>query len=160
MKQECNIEVPALTAGQRKRRILHRSSWYHESLMRLHPYAALLLLTVWLHAAEIKGKVTNAAGGEALERVQVVVLETKSAATTSIGGEFNISNLPPGNYTLRLNAVGYRMPRTIPEERVAELGPNASLSALRLSAFRAALVLIFLWRFFFGLSGRALRASW
>jgi hypothetical protein len=69
----------------------------------------LLLAVVAAHAAEIKGKVTNAVGGEALGRVEAVVLENKAATVTSSSGEFDIPNLAPGSYTLRLNAVGYRM---------------------------------------------------
>ena len=55
------------------------------------------------------GKLTNALGGEALGRVEVVVLENKVSTVTSIEGEFDIPNLAPGSYTLRLNAVGYRL---------------------------------------------------
>ncbi|MGO9086471.1 MAG: carboxypeptidase regulatory-like domain-containing protein [Candidatus Sulfotelmatobacter sp.] len=73
----------------------------------------LLLAVVAAHAAEIKGTVTNAVGGEALGRVEVVVLENKISVITSISGEFDIPNLAPGSYTLRLNAVGYRL-LTIP----------------------------------------------
>jgi hypothetical protein len=80
--------------------------------MRLR-LAVLLLASVTARAAEIKGKITNVVGGEALGRVEVVVLETKSSAVTSISGEFDLPNLAPGTYTLRLNAVGYRM-LTIP----------------------------------------------
>ena len=80
--------------------------------MRLR-LAIFLLVAAFAHAAEIKGKVTNAVGGEALERVEVVVLDTKAATVTSPAGEFDILNLPPGTYTLRLNAVGYRL-LTIP----------------------------------------------
>ena len=73
----------------------------------------VLLVAAAVQAAEIRGKVTNALGGEALGRVEVVVLETKVSTTTSITGEFGIPNLAPGSYTLRLNAVGYRL-LTIP----------------------------------------------
>jgi CarboxypepD_reg-like domain len=76
-------------------------------LLRLAAFA--LLVGGVLHAAEIKGKITNAQGGEPLGRVEIVVLETHVSATTSASGEFAISNLPLGNYTLRMNAVGYRM---------------------------------------------------
>lgn len=72
----------------------------------------ILLLAASGWAAEIKGKVTNA-GGEALERVEIFVLEMKSETVTSADGSFSISNLRAGKYTLRLNAVGYRM-LTIP----------------------------------------------
>ncbi len=93
--------------------------------MRFRLGVLILLLVSAARAAEIKGKVTNAVGGEALGRVEVVVLESKletnletkleikTSAVTSITGEFDILNLAPGSYTLRLNAVGYRL-LTIP----------------------------------------------
>jgi hypothetical protein len=79
--------------------------------MSIRPGVAALLLFAALaaNAAEIKGKVTHALGGEALGRVEVVVMENKSHATTSLNGEFDIPGLSPGSYTLRLNAVGFRL---------------------------------------------------
>jgi hypothetical protein len=71
--------------------------------------AVFLLVSCALHAAEIRGKVTNAVGGEALGQVNVAVLETKISTTTSIAGEFDLAHVAPGSYTLRLNAVGYRL---------------------------------------------------
>jgi hypothetical protein len=73
--------------------------------------AALILLSAAAaaNAAEIKGRVTNVLGGEPLARVEVMVLENRVSATTSAEGEFVISNLASGTYTLRLNAVGYRL---------------------------------------------------
>src|SRR5215472_12106276 len=68
-----------------------------------------LLVSSVLHGAEIRGKVTNAMGGEALNQVNVAVLETKISTTTSIAGEFDLAHVAPGSYTLRLNAVGYRL---------------------------------------------------
>ena len=73
----------------------------------------LVLSVSVLQAAEIKGKVSNALGGEALERVQITVLETKAIASTASDGTFAIRDLAPGSYTLRLNAVSYRL-LTIP----------------------------------------------
>jgi hypothetical protein len=80
--------------------------------MRLRSLAAsavFLLFGIPLHAAEIKGKLTNVVGGEALGRIQVSVLELKVETTTAADGTFAIRNLPPGNYVLRMNAVGYRL---------------------------------------------------
>ena len=77
--------------------------------MKLRLPVLVFLLVLAARAAEIKGKITNAVGGEALGRVEVLVVENKFSAVTSISGEFQIQNLPPGNYTLRLNAVGYRL---------------------------------------------------
>jgi len=81
--------------------------------MRLRLLCFVVLAAAAAQAAEIKGKVTNVLGGEALGQVQVVVLETKASAVTSSSGEFDIPNLTPGSYTLRLNAVSYRL-LTIP----------------------------------------------
>ncbi len=69
----------------------------------------VLLVAVAAQAAEIKGKITNALGGETLGRVEIMVIENRVSAITSLNGEFDISNLAPGSYTLRLNAVGYRI---------------------------------------------------
>ncbi len=81
--------------------------------MRFPLIFLLVLAAISERAAEVKGKITNAMGGEALGRVEVMVLETKVSTMTSIDGEFDLPNLIPGSYTLRLNAVGYRM-LTIP----------------------------------------------
>jgi hypothetical protein len=67
------------------------------------------LLPALLHASEIRGKVVSVIGGEPLARVQVTVLETGAQTVTAGNGTFSIQNLAPGNYTLRLNAVGYRL---------------------------------------------------
>lgn len=77
--------------------------------MRLQLAVLLILSAMAAQAAQIKGKVTSAVGGEPLARVEVLVLENKLVTVTSVTGEFAIPNLPSGNYTLRLNAVGYHL---------------------------------------------------
>jgi len=74
----------------------------------------LLLSSSFLNAAEIRGKVVSVDRGEPLARVQVAVLveaQREAAATgvTTKDGSFVIKGLAPGHYTLRLNAVGYRL---------------------------------------------------
>ncbi len=71
--------------------------------------AFVLFYCVALPAAEIRGTVKNAAGGEPLERVQVSVLEADRKTATAADGTFVVQNLAAGNYTLRLSAVGYRL---------------------------------------------------
>jgi hypothetical protein len=73
--------------------------------------AVVLVLALPLAAfsAEIKGKVTSAVRGEALGQIEVSVLELKIETTTAPDGTFTLQNLPPGNYVLRLNAVGFRL---------------------------------------------------
>ncbi len=71
--------------------------------------AFVLFYCLALPAAEIRGTVKNAAGGEPLERVQVSVLEADRNTATAADGTFVVQNLAAGNYTLRLSAVGYRL---------------------------------------------------
>lgn len=68
-----------------------------------------LLLTSLVHAAEIRGKVTSVIGGEPLARVEVSVLDTNYQAVTSSDGSFTIKDMKAGTYTLRFEAVGYRL---------------------------------------------------
>ncbi|HUM05549.1 MAG TPA: TonB-dependent receptor [Terriglobales bacterium] len=81
--------------------------------------AFLIACSVWAHAAEIRGKVVTVDGGEALARVQVTLLETSAQAVTDGDGAFVISGLAAGNFTLRFNAIGYRLvtvPFTLPSD--------------------------------------------
>lgn len=64
------------------------------------------LFSAALNAAEIRGKVINRRGGEPLERVLVSVGSGRSAVTAS-DGSFSLTGLAPGNYTLRIDAVGF-----------------------------------------------------
>lgn len=77
--------------------------------MRVRIALGWLLLASPVHAAEIRGKVTNVIGGEPLARVEVSVLDTNYKVATSGDGAFTIKNLKAGNYILRFEAVGYRL---------------------------------------------------
>src|SRR6202158_2019406 len=76
--------------------------------------SSILLSSSSLRAAEIRGKVVSVDRGEPLARVQIAVLveaqhEAAATAVTTKDGNFVIQGLAPGHYTLRLNAVGYRL---------------------------------------------------
>ena len=71
--------------------------------------AFLILCSISLHAAVIRGKVVAVDGGEPLARVQVLILETGAEAVSVADGSFEILDISPGAYTLRFNAVGYRL---------------------------------------------------
>jgi len=87
-----------------------------ESLLRQNVKACAAVLAVLMgcaaYAAEIKGKVVSASGGEPLRRVQVSVLEQKNSTVTEDDGTFSLYNVPPGKYTLQVAAVGYRLVNT------------------------------------------------
>lgn len=59
-------------------------------------------------AAEIRGNVLGVRS-EPLARVQVSILEAQRQTITGDDGGFVIADLAAGNYTLRANAVGYRL---------------------------------------------------
>ncbi|MDZ7876214.1 MAG: TonB-dependent receptor [Saprospiraceae bacterium] len=71
--------------------------------------SALLLLSsvVFAQTGQIKGKVTNSEG-IAAELVSVQLKETNKGTTSNANGEFAISNLTKGNYTLVASFVGYK----------------------------------------------------
>src|ERR1700730_15268741 len=76
--------------------------------------SSILLSSSSLRAAEIRGKVVSVGRGEPLARVQVAVLveaqhEAAATSVTTKDGNFVIQGLAPGQHTLRLNAVGYRL---------------------------------------------------
>ncbi len=55
----------------------------------------------------IKGKVTDEKG-EAIPFAQAILDATTMGAATDQNGEYEIKNVPPGNYTLRIRIIGYR----------------------------------------------------
>jgi len=59
-------------------------------------------------AADIKGTVANAQGGEPLSKVQVAILGTSFLVATAPDGRFQISSIPAGSYVLQVSCVGYR----------------------------------------------------
>jgi len=78
---------------------------------RLAVFALVFIFTgsALLEGSEVRGRVVNVVGGELLGRVQAAVLEAAAEAVTANDGTFAIRDLPPGNYTLRVNAVGFRL---------------------------------------------------
>lgn len=66
---------------------------------------------------KISGKVTDAATGEALMGVNIIVDGTNMGAATDQDGEYYIINLSPGIYTLKATMIGFK-PKTIEKVRV------------------------------------------
>ena len=69
----------------------------------------LLLLPAPLLAqtGKIAGTVTDAATGNPLPGVNVVIVGTQMGATTNAQGNYAILNVPPGNHDVRASFVGY-----------------------------------------------------
>ena len=69
-----------------------------------------------MHAApqtggSVHGRVLDALGGEALARVRVELAQTGAERTTDSAGVFHFDGLAPGDYTIQVSTVGYRMLR-------------------------------------------------
>lgn len=56
----------------------------------------------------VKGEVINRSTRQPLEFINVLVLGLDKGATTDVEGGFDIAQVPPGIYRLRLSAVGYK----------------------------------------------------
>ncbi|MFI5236408.1 MAG: carboxypeptidase-like regulatory domain-containing protein [Ignavibacteriales bacterium] len=55
----------------------------------------------------LAGRITDATTGEPLPFVNVIIMETTLGAASDIDGYYSIINIPPGNYTIKVSAIGY-----------------------------------------------------
>jgi hypothetical protein len=55
----------------------------------------------------LAGRITDAATGDPLPFVNVVLMGTTLGAATDIDGYYSILNIPPGNYVVKASAIGY-----------------------------------------------------
>ncbi|MES2621589.1 MAG: TonB-dependent receptor, partial [Bacteroidota bacterium] len=74
-------------------------------LLLLFSIACLSFSCAQSAGGTLKGKVT--AEGVPLELATVALLKTAFAVSTDKFGEFNLENIPPGKYQLRISFVGY-----------------------------------------------------
>ena len=61
----------------------------------------------WAQSGKISGRVTDAATGEALPGVNVLVEGTQRGAMTDVNGAYTILNVSPGTYSLRFSFLGF-----------------------------------------------------
>ena len=70
---------------------------------------------------DIRGVVSDSLTGERLPYTNVILLDTRLGAASSLEGFYLIGNVPPGTYRVAASAVGYE--RKIVEVVVGRLGP-------------------------------------
>ena len=71
----------------------------------------LLIVPAYLYGGtvgKIKGKITDLQSGEQLIGANVVVVSTSFGAATDVNGDYIISNLDAGTYTLKASYIGYK----------------------------------------------------
>ena len=72
----------------------------------------LVLAAATMHAqpaAEVRGSVVDARGGEALSSVVVQLVGGAYRATTDTAGRFAFPSVAPGDYVLNVSTVGYHL---------------------------------------------------
>jgi len=67
----------------------------------------LLSPQIFSQSGKIAGKITDAATGEELPFVNVMVVGTNFGAATDLEGNYFIINISPGTYSVRASAIGY-----------------------------------------------------
>ncbi|MEL6538861.1 MAG: carboxypeptidase-like regulatory domain-containing protein, partial [Bacteroidota bacterium] len=69
---------------------------------------ALLISTLtWAQNGSITGKIVDAEDGTSLIGANALIEETKKGASTDLDGNFTISGLSAGDYTLKITFVGF-----------------------------------------------------
>ena len=69
--------------------------------------AAALPGMAFAQKGAIKGKVVDAKSGQALPGANIMIVGTTMGTASNQNGEFEISNLLPGKYTIKVNYIGY-----------------------------------------------------
>ena len=73
-------------------------------------FLGLIFITQLLFSAQtgtIKGKITDKKTGEPLPGVNVMITGTTLGAATDVNGFYEIKNVPPGKYSLKIKVIGY-----------------------------------------------------
>ncbi|NQU28676.1 MAG: carboxypeptidase-like regulatory domain-containing protein, partial [Candidatus Marinimicrobia bacterium] len=73
----------------------------------LLPILCLLITSTALRATNISGRVIDATSGEPVINANVIVERMNTGAATDIDGNFAITNLPVGTYTIFISHIAY-----------------------------------------------------
>lgn len=93
-------------------------------------FTLLLAVTTHLYGQEgLSGKVTNVETGEPVFSANIYLPQLEKGSMTNEDGEFNIKNLPEGNYKMVISSIGFTSFTTevsVPQEAInIELKPSA-----------------------------------
>lgn len=74
-------------------------------------FATIFPFALWAAGSSITGMVTDSQTGEPLVGANVYLAGTAMGAASNLHGEYVISNVPPGEYTLVVDYIGYKQKR-------------------------------------------------
>ncbi len=79
-----------------------------KTLIHLILFSVLLCFTS-IHAAIIRGTIIHATDKTPITGANIVIASTNMGSSTNNDGEFAINNIPPGNYELIVNHIGFKV---------------------------------------------------
>lgn len=97
--------------------LMKRLLWFITAIWLCQP--------LWAQGGSITGVVRDGESGEALPGANVVVAGLKKGGSSDQKGEFAITNLAPGKYTLAVSFLGYKEFKTVVE---VQAGATAALT--------------------------------
>ena len=92
-----------------------------KKLLSLAILSSLLTVSAFAQSGILSGTITDSNTGETLPAVNVVLTEIMKGASTNADGEYQISGIEPGTYTVEVTYIGYS---TISEEISITVGAN------------------------------------
>ncbi len=92
-----------------------------KKLLSLAVLLSVSAVSAFAQSGTLSGTVSDAATGESLPAVNVVLSEVLKGASTNADGEYEITGIEPGNYTVVVTYVGYS---TISQEVTITSGSN------------------------------------
>ena len=92
-----------------------------KKLLSLAILSSLLTVSAFAQSGTLSGTVTDASTGESLPAVNVVLTEIMKGASTNADGEYQITGIEPGTYTVEVTYIGYS---TISQEVSISAGTN------------------------------------
>ena len=92
-----------------------------KKLLSLAILSSLFTVSAFAQSGTLSGTVTDASTGESLPAVNVVLTEIMKGASTNADGEYQITGIEPGTYTVEVTYIGYS---TISQEVSISAGAN------------------------------------
>ena len=92
-----------------------------KKLLSLAILSSLFTVSAFAQSGTLSGTVTDASTGESLPAVNVVLTEIMKGASTNADGEYQITGIEPGTYTVEVTYIGYS---TISQEVSISAGTN------------------------------------
>ena len=92
-----------------------------KKLLSLAILSSLFTVSAFAQSGTLSGTITDASTGESLPAVNVVLTEIMKGASTDADGEYQITGIEPGTYTVEVTYIGYS---TISQEVSISAGAN------------------------------------